>query len=123
LTIWRQEGALASICSDVEIIPVDEDEARLEPLSRVAGILGADGGENLLSMARRRSKRDLNLLDAASVKRGLNLLSAASVKRGLDLLSMASEQRRVDEKELQRRRSGGEKELRPRSAPALTSFP
>ncbi len=41
--IWRQEGAPASICFGVDIIPVDKDEARLEPLSRVVGILGADG--------------------------------------------------------------------------------
>jgi hypothetical protein len=34
------------------------------------------------------------------------------IKRGLDLLDTASGQRGVDEKELQRRRSGGEKELR-----------
>jgi hypothetical protein len=40
---WRREGALASIYSDVDIVPVDRDEARLEPLSRVARILGADG--------------------------------------------------------------------------------
>jgi hypothetical protein len=58
-----------------------------------------------------------------SVKRSLDLLSAASIKHGLDLLGVASGQRGVDEKELQHRRSGGEKELRPRSALALTSFP
>jgi hypothetical protein len=56
-------------------------------------------------------------------KHGLDLLSVASVKRGLDLLDVATGQRGVDEKELQRRRFGGEKELRPRSAWALTSFP
>jgi hypothetical protein len=43
-------------------------------------------------------------------------------KRDLDLLGVASEQHRVDEKELQRRRFGGEKELRPQSASAMTSF-
>jgi hypothetical protein len=41
--ILRREGALASIYSDVDIVLIDRDEARLEPLSRVAGILGADG--------------------------------------------------------------------------------
>jgi hypothetical protein len=88
----------------------------------MARILGVDG-ERLLSTTRRRSKRGLDLLSAASVKRGLNLLGAASVKRPLDLLGVASGQRGVDEKELQRRRSGSEKELQPRSAPMLTSFP
>jgi hypothetical protein len=51
------------------------------------------------------------------------LLGAASVKRGLDLLGVASGQCGVDEKELQRLRFGDEKEFRPRSALALTSFP
>jgi hypothetical protein len=46
------------------------------------------------------------------IKRGLDLLGVASIKRGLDLLGVASGQHGVDEKELQRRRSGGEKELR-----------
>jgi hypothetical protein len=41
--IWRREGAPASIYPDVDIVLVDRDEARLEPLSRVAGILSADG--------------------------------------------------------------------------------
>jgi hypothetical protein len=72
---------------------------------------------------RRRLKHNLDLLGAASVKRGLDLLGAASIKHGLDLLGMASGQRGVDEKKLQRQRSGGEKELRPLSSPALTSFP
>jgi hypothetical protein len=48
-----------------------------------------------------------------SVKHSLDLLSAASIKHGLDLLGVVSGQRGVDEKELQHRRSGGEKELRP----------
>jgi hypothetical protein len=70
-----------------------------------------------------RSKHNLDLLGTASVKRGLDLLGATSVKYGLDLLDVALGQHGVDEKELQRRRSGGEKELRPQSAPTLTSFP
>jgi hypothetical protein len=66
-TIWRREGAPASICSGVDIIPVDGDEAKLEPLSRVTGILSADGerlsyqqcsigqSTTLICSARRRS--------------------------------------------------------------------
>jgi hypothetical protein len=67
--------------------------------------------------------RDSPINDAASVKHDLDLLGAALVKRSLDLLGVALRQRSVDEKELQHRRSGNEKELRPRSAPTLTSFP
>jgi hypothetical protein len=102
-------------------LPDNADEW-LEPLSRVAGILDADG-ERLLSTTRRQSKSGLDLLGVASVKRSLDLLDAASVKHGLDLLGVALGQRNVDEKELQHRQSSCEKELRPRSAPALTSFP
>jgi hypothetical protein len=40
---WRREGALALIYSDVDIVPIDRDEARLEPLSWVARILRVDG--------------------------------------------------------------------------------
>jgi hypothetical protein len=67
--------------------------------------------------------RDSLINDATLVKRGLNLLGAMSIKHGLDLLGVASGQCDVDEKKLQRRWSGGKKELRPRFAPALTSFP
>jgi hypothetical protein len=63
----------------------DDADGWLEPLSRVDGILDADG-ERL-----------------SYQWRGLDLLGTASVKRGLDLLGVASGQRGVDEKELQRR--------------------
>jgi hypothetical protein len=104
--IWRQEGAPASICFGVDIIPVDKDEARLEPLSRVVGILGADG-ERLSYQWRGVSQ------SATSIYSAQRRSSAASICSVWHRSSIGLMRRSSSVDDLAVRRSSGLNLLRP----------